>query len=290
MSLARFPDQNLLSEPLVLRMIERKLAAKKPFSLVRIGDGENIVLSQYNLLSEMEFMETYWAKQSQIKMKKGVTLPNIRLRDQMIRGIRHASIVGICRTVNDEVLAPEKFKRPMTNQLFDLYNLSPNHLTNVFINRKIVSHRLFWEILHHYRVLLISRWAQKFKDLILKKYSALRPRIVGCIDFKDYSEIPAVMRKIGSRQFDLALVSTGVNAVVLAPMIAETFGKVAIDFGKTMMFFLNGDKRIKPWFPPKAWSSTLKPSSPRAKFSSNMPKGHVTWDTRVKARDPSHYP
>ncbi|MNG16788.1 hypothetical protein D3C84_1007280 [compost metagenome] len=34
------------------------------------------------------------------------------------------------------------------------------------------------------------------------------------------------------RRYDIALLSCGVNAVVLAPRMANEIGKVAIDFGK----------------------------------------------------------
>jgi len=35
-------------------------------------------------------------------------------------------------------------------------------------------------------------------------------------------------------EFDIALVSCGVNAVVLTPQIARLTGRVAIDFGKSL--------------------------------------------------------
>jgi hypothetical protein len=249
MSLANVPDHNLLSEEEVLRRIKRALIGNLPFSLVRIGDGENIVLSQYRLMNEHEFMNTYWAKHGREQRSKGVILPNTRLRDQMVKAIRRANIVGICKNNGDEMLAPAKYKRILTNRIFDHYHIRPKDLCYVFVNRRMVSYKQFWEILHDYRVLLISKWSVSFKELLDKNYAAYRPKIVGCIDFNEYKEIPSVLKKIGQYQFDLALVSTGVNAVVMAPMIAEIYGKVAIDFGKTMMFFLKGDNRIKPWRP-----------------------------------------
>lgn len=291
MSLANVPDQNLLSEIEVLRRIEKALETKKPFSLVRIGDGENIVLSQYRLMSEKEFMNTYWAKHGREQQSKGVILPNTRLRDLMVRSIRRASIVGICKNHGDEMLAPLDYKRKLTNKLFDYYHLQPKNLCYVFINRKIVSHSMFWDILHRYRILLISKWSWQFKDLIMKNYASLQPKIVGCINFNDYNEIPAVLRKIGQYQFDLALVSAGVNAVVLAPMIAEIYGKVAIDFGKTMMFYLKGDKRINPWRPnnTQPFRQGARNSRPNNLYSSN-PREAWSFTPRERSRNRSTYP
>ena len=64
MSLKDFPDKKLLSELEVLRKIHRALREQKPFSLVRIGDGENIVLAQGKFLSNEELEQTYWVRDS----------------------------------------------------------------------------------------------------------------------------------------------------------------------------------------------------------------------------------
>ena len=62
MSLSNYPDHKLLTELEVLKKIEKALAGKKPFSLVRVGDGENIVLAQGVFLSDEEFEKTYWVQ------------------------------------------------------------------------------------------------------------------------------------------------------------------------------------------------------------------------------------
>jgi hypothetical protein len=111
----------------------------------------------------------------------------------------------------------------------------------------MVSHRLFWELLHQYRILLLSKWSERYADTIIKQYAKIRPNIVGCIDFKHYDQITDTLKKVGKYQFDLALISSGVNSLILAPLIAQLFGKVAVDFGKTMMYTVLPNKRIKPW-------------------------------------------
>ena len=249
MSLKDFPDRKLLSELEVLRQIHKALRLKKPFSLVRIGDGENIALSQGKFLSNEEIEKTYWVRQGKRTKGKGVSLPSLPLRDQMLDGIRKANLVGICRAQNDEVAAPSKFKRSLTNKIFDYYKLKPANLCYVFCNRKMVSYRYFWKILHQHRTLLSSKWADQYTQLIRKNYLSLPPNIIGCINFNHYEQIPATLKKVGEYRFDLVLISAGVNAVILAPAIAEQYGKVAIDFGKTMMYTVRPSKRIKPWNP-----------------------------------------
>lgn len=249
MSLSDFPDHKLLSKLEVLRKIEKALINQKPFSLVRVGDGENIVLSQGVFLSDEEIENTYWVKQGKRTGGKGITLPSRALRNQVLDGIRQANVVGICRNFKDEVAVPNRYKRALTNKIFDHYGIRPSNLCYVFWNRKIVSHREFWKLLHKYRTLLISKWANHYAKLIRQNYMSLPPKIVGCINFQHYEEIPTLLKKVGEYRFDLVLISAGVNAVILAPAIAQLYGKVAVDFGKTMMYTVRPCKRIKPWLP-----------------------------------------
>ena len=254
MSLHNFPDEKLLSELEVLRRIHKALRHKKPFSLVRIGDGENIVLAQGKFLTNQEIRQSYWVQQGLRTGGKGVELPNLTLRNRMLNGIKEADIVGICRRHNDEVAAPPRFKRVLTNKIFDYYRLRPPALCYVFCNRKMVAYRYFWKILHRYRTLLISKWADQYARRIKDKYTSLPPQIAGTIDFQHYDQIPTVLKMVGKFDFDLALISAGVNAVILAPAIAKRYRKVAIDFGKTMMYTVRPNYRIRPWTPPESAS------------------------------------
>lgn len=247
LSISQISDHRLVPTSQVLNRVLIALKQKSPFSLVRIGDGENIVLAQNILLSPREVLKTYWVKQSDTGRGKGITLPNLNLRNKMVKAIRLADLVGICRQKNDEVSVPSRYKREMTNKLFEHFHLNPSNLCYVFVNRQMVSYRLFWEILHRYRTLFISKWAAAYAEKINHDYPFLKPRIVGCVDFTDYQQIPAVLAAIGKYRFDLALISAGVNSVLLAPAIAERYGKVALDFGKTMMYTVRPCSKISPW-------------------------------------------
>ncbi|HEY8344476.1 MAG TPA: GT-D fold domain-containing glycosyltransferase [Bacillota bacterium] len=255
MALKDIPDSKLLSELEVLKKINEALKKKKPFSLVRVGDGENIVLGQYTFLPEKEFMNTYWIKESFGDRDKGTELPNTPLRDQMIVSLKKADIIGVCWQEKNDIRVPDRYKRELTNKIFDHYRIKPAHLCHVFTNRKLVSYQAFWRLLHNYRTLLISKWAKPFAKLIAVRYATLKPKIVGCLSFEHYRQIPTLLNQIGNFRFDLALVSAGVNAVVLTQQIAERYKKVAIDFGKAMMFMLKDSPRISPWLPQRAAAS-----------------------------------
>ena len=144
--------------------------------------------------------------------------------------------------------APTRFKQALTNRIFDYFKLQPK-TCYIFCNRKMVSYRYFWKIIHQYRTLLISKWADEYAKQITSKYADLPPQIVGTINFEHYDQISTVLKKVGKYEFDLALISAGVNAVILAPAIAKRYNKVAIDFGKTMMYTVRPNNRIRPWNP-----------------------------------------
>jgi hypothetical protein len=206
-------------------------------------------LSQGKFLTDAELLNCYWVKHSEKGKGRGVTLPNIKLRDQILKYIPKANIVGICSKKNDPVRAKNEYKRTLTNQIFDFYRLKPQNLCHVFVNRKMVSTPLFWKLLHQYRTLLISKWADPYAKLICNKYAKIKPLIIGCLNFNHYDQIPNTLKQVRKYHFDLVLISAGVNALILAPQIAESYGKVALDFGKSMMFTVHPNKLIKPWEP-----------------------------------------
>ena len=261
MSIRSVTDEKLLTEAEMLKRIENALANKKPFSLVRLGDLENLVLGQFKFFSRDKIIDfplhrkcnkRKFTSKGKLYVKyprKGIVLPSIQLREQVIEAIRKANVVGVCRYNNDEINAPDKYKRELTNKIFDHYKIRPANLTYVFVSRKMVAYRQFWELVHRYRTLLISSFAKDFAELIKNKYAALKPNIVGSIDFTDYNQIPETLEKLKEYHFDLALISAGVNAVIMAPKIARRFGKVALDFGRCMKFYILSDPRINPWQP-----------------------------------------
>lgn len=262
MNLKEIPDKALLSTHNVLIEISNALKNKEPLSLVRIGDAENIIMAQRIFFTDEELLQQKWLNDPQYRTgERGVSLPNISQRDRTVKAVRQASIVGICKKNHDELIADRSLKRELTNKLFDYYGFAPEKLCYVFVNRRIVSHKLFWELLHDHRVLLISRWSQLYWDLLKRSYKALRPQIIGWIDITNYNQIEEVLSRIGDFDFDIALISAGTSAIILAPEIAKRYGKVALDYGHVMAFTLTKDPRVDPWKPPSTASKKNRKST-----------------------------
>ncbi|MGO4110013.1 GT-D fold domain-containing glycosyltransferase [Paenibacillus sp. YAF4_2] len=214
----------------VLKKVKYALDHRKPFSLVRIGDGENICLAQNSVWPIRDVLKEPWTIKAN-HGKKSVHLPNIRLRNELVQGIRNANVVGILLLNDNRIQAPKRLKRILTNKIFAHFNLSPRFTCDACINRYIPKYKAFWDVLKNRRVLLISQHANEMKQVLVNKYSL---NVTGTILISDYKQTSRILKKVEmlKNKFDLVLISAGVNAVILAPEIARRTGKVAIDFGQ----------------------------------------------------------
>jgi hypothetical protein len=237
-------DQNFLTVSNTLTIIKEALDEKKPLSLVRLGDGENLILAQDTVMSMEELLKKSWVMAAN-EGKKGVTIPNLKLRDEMVKAIKKADIVGIPFWKNDPILADQEIKRPLTEAVFKHYNLSPERICHTFVNRVFAQKKEFWELLRGKKILIIGDWGQKVERILKKKPYSLN--ISFTLPFSDYKQMEETLENAIKRKkdFDIALIACGVNAVVLSPLLAQETGKVCIDFGKSLMFIVQKKAGLK---------------------------------------------
>ncbi len=231
------PDEELLKVNQVFNIVKEAVEKKIPFSLVRIGDGENLILAQDSVMPINELLQRGWAKAAN-EGKKGVTLPNLKLRDMMIDSIKKADVVGIPFWHNDPILADQLVKRPLTEAIFNYFDIRPTQMCHTFVNRVLTQKSEFWNLLKDRRILLIGEWADQVQPILAAKPYEIN--ITHTCSFPNYDHMNETLVKVLliKDQFDVALISCGVNAVVLSHQIAELTGKVAIDFGKSLMFIV----------------------------------------------------
>lgn len=234
-------SSKILSSGELMNKIINALDYQKPLSVISIGATESYVMAQYNILSEKEFMSHPEAvKTNKGKRSRGFKFPNIELRDQLIKGAQNAHIVGYCmslRNINAGLMAEKVFKT---------YRIQPEFIYDALVRRVIMysQKKKFTEMLKGRKILLISSMAKQAKKALNKKLKKkLRFDVVDTINIESFNEIPKVKKKIGRRNFDLCLITAGVNAVILAPYIAEVHGKVAFDLGQGMSTLITGDIR-----------------------------------------------
>lgn len=234
-----FMDSSYLELEDVIQEIKHALETNKPFSLVRIGDGENLVLAQDSIMNIQEVLNERWAIKAN-NGQKGVHLPNLTLRDLMVKSIKQADVVGIHPYNDKTIKAPDHLKRDLTDKILVKYNIKPNLTCNACINRQIAQRQDFWSLLKGKRILLIYQFADELKGILQSEPYHLNIPLI--VSFSHYNQMTATLSFIteNKNNFDIALICCGVNAVVLAQKVAELAGKVGLDFGKGSNILIKG--------------------------------------------------
>ncbi|MCP1135315.1 GT-D fold domain-containing glycosyltransferase [Paenibacillus polysaccharolyticus] len=223
----------------VLDQLEAALQEKRPFSLVRVGDGENIVMSQESVWPMEQVLQERWAIKANLG-QKGLRLPNLKMRDEVAASLKRATIVGVLPRGDSTIKAPDYLKRPLTDMIFAHYGIAPALTCHACVNRELVQVPRFWHMLAGKRVLLVTRELDELQAALVKEPYHLD--IVSTLAFDNYDQMDETLQWIQTHQddFDVALFSCGVNAVILAERTAALAGKVAIDFGKANNMILKG--------------------------------------------------
>jgi hypothetical protein len=223
----------------LLKTIEDALKNQKAFSLVRIGDGENLVMSQHHVWPVSKVLQERWAIKAN-RGEKGLTLPNLHLRNAVISSVKKATVVGILPPRDNTIKAPDYLKRPLTDEVFSYYKIEPPLICHAGVNRELAKMEEFWSLLSGRRILIITREAAKLKERL--EQEPYNQKIVHALPFDQWSEYRNTMKWVIAHKnsFDVALISCGVSAVVLAEQIAAKSGKVALDFGKANNIILKG--------------------------------------------------
>lgn len=227
------------SEQLMIK-INDALQQRQPLAVVSVGQTEAFVMAQYSIYTEPEFMrhrEAYNANRGEKSgfMHRGIRFPNLAARDDAVAAARKADIIGF-NTI--EVNA-----RILTEKVFGYFGIVPPYCFEANIRRVFMfsQRNLFEEMLAGRKILLISSIAPEAKKGLEEQLGdKLEFEIVGALPIWEYEEIPMVKQELDNYDFDLCLLAAGVNATILAPYIAETYGKVAFDIGWGMKSFITG--------------------------------------------------
>ncbi len=207
--------------PEIIKRMRYCLRNKIGFSLVRIGDAENQVMAQGTEYTDLELHKIWW---SDDEAWAGVTLPNYQARNQLLDSVRNADMVGVLH-MNEAYIW-----KPLTEKLFTYYKIKPPQICYAFINIYFSAYQDFIDLMKKYRVLLVGRPAWFFARLLQDRYNI---HAAGVVPVNRFQDIPLAIKTIQNITYDLALISAGVNAVVIAAALAQE-GKVALDFGRGM--------------------------------------------------------
>jgi hypothetical protein len=231
----------------LLKAINNALRKRHPLSIVRVGDGENIVMAQYTILPEAEFMLTSvgrrWPKHG-----SGVKLPDTKARYALVRALKQADIIGILPYGDIRIKAPEVYKRPLTHKVFETYGIYPKKTFDAYVTRLLFSKPEFWKALKNRSVILISKWAKRFARQARPFLDKYHIKVVKTIPIQNYYQYDQVLKRIEKYSFDVALIGAGAAALPLAVRIAKRKKAVAIDVGRAFRLVIR-KKIALPGFP-----------------------------------------
>jgi hypothetical protein len=214
----RFTTAEQISNTNLVETIAESIIQKLPFSLVRIGDGEEAVLAQDTVLSHD------WLKRNigwyGSKSYCGITMPDHETRDRLIQSIKDADVVGIF--THDEFV----------DRIFSYLNYKPSLHCHAFANVFLCHEKEFVDLIRNNPPLLIGAKAKLFEDFLKQELDVDVKGVYTHITCPE--DIPATIEYMTNTPHDWALVSAGVNACLIAPIMAKQYGKVCIDYGQGM--------------------------------------------------------
>lgn len=209
-----FCPEDYATPALIVDRIGHSQASGRPFSLIRLGDGELMVLAQ-ELVYSLDWIKNNVAWGG-CNTYCGVRLPNLELRDRMIDSIARADMVG--------VFADDEF----TRQVFNAVGIQPRSICYAFENVYLPMYKPFVDLIRHHPPLLVGRPAEQFARFLYEKLGVVVP---GIVPINGYEEIDTCIEAMVGIGHEWSLVSAGCNATVICTTMADQWGKVAIDFG-----------------------------------------------------------
>ena len=203
-------------------LIVNHLRQKKPFSLIRINDGENRFLGH----GTFGKLLPSWLRYT------GVEKMDNNVRQALIRAIRVADMVGLPTNNGPNF-------RPLAEKVFDHYHLNPKRICKGTVNIQLYKSGALFRILPGIRTILLGNTLPKVAP-VFKEMGAI---IVGIEKVRGFSGIPRVLEQVKRfPDFDLALVSAGIPAKTLCTEIRRALGKVALDIGHLPEFIMYPDE------------------------------------------------
>lgn len=209
------------------------LDRRRPASVIRLGDGELLTMAQ-----ESVYPVEYIRKHAPFLSYAGVELPDPDAREMLVTAVRQADIVGI------PLLRVPHFQH-LAFQLFELYGIDykAKRLTHSTINYAMYLEHALGSVMKGRKVLTVGNRAGELAIYLGERGVQVTGAVAPVQGMRD---IPRVMQSVAAHDFDLALVSAGIAAVVLVWRIAAELGKAAFDFGHLADSMISGDAPLDP--------------------------------------------
>lgn len=203
------------------------LAEARPYSVVRLGDGELLTLAHETIISTEEAR-----RRGPFLPYSGVELPAPDVRDALVASLRKADMIGVPRSRHPS----------FQGLLFPVFNhygldISSLRLTSSTINYELQDHGLLLPLLRGRKVLVAGDRAAGLAGVLSREGIEISGIVA---PVRGVHDAEAAVIAASQYTFDVALVAAGIAAVLICTEIAERLGKPALDFGHLANRMENG--------------------------------------------------
>ncbi|RED57092.1 GT-D fold domain-containing glycosyltransferase [Cohnella lupini] len=208
----------LLDSHAVYRELENALKDKKPYAFIRLGDGELLTMAQEKVLTSDEIKQA-----GSFLPYAGVTIPDLRARDEMASCIQVASLVGV-------PLSRHPHFQPLLFAVLRAHGIEYRNLryTSSTMNYLLDEQGLMSKLLNGRKILVIGDVAEQLGQALRDKGM----EVTGIVTpVSGYSDVARVVAEASGYDYDIALVAAGVAAIPICVHLAGIGGKVTFDFG-----------------------------------------------------------
>ncbi|GGG83379.1 hypothetical protein GCM10010918_46240 [Paenibacillus radicis (ex Gao et al. 2016)] len=218
----------LMSVEQVADRIALALDQQTPLSVVRLGDGELLAMAQETVMPVEAVRQ-----EGGFLSYAGIEVPNLAVRDQLREAVRRADIVGIpvLRQPNYQLLAGSVLQAHGID-------IRSRPFADSLVNYGLYKGGYLQRLLQGRRVLLIGNKA----DALSSALSGYGVTVAGVVTpVNGVGDASRAAAEAQHHAFDLALVSAGISAVLIAEELARITGKVVIDFGHMADSIIKGE-------------------------------------------------
>ncbi len=225
-------EDSMLNLNDILDQILNALENCEPLSLGRYGHGE------IAFLGHIDFHDAHYA---------GATASASTISEDLLEALRTTDIIGFHASWSDS--EDDRSAAEMTKKLLLNFGLEPTNVCSAFLTYEMIKSERFWECLRNRRVALVGRRAEEACPAFVDK----GVDIVYTAGFEGYEDIERVYGELSKRaDWDVALLSAGIPATILAPRLANQTKRVVIDFGHALDRLIDGEnfdywKLVREW-------------------------------------------
>lgn len=218
----RILPKDLMKTENAVSLISECVKNSKPLSLIRVGDGELSVMAQNTVLpTEYLKKSAAWGSTDYCGVcLKDDLANNYVMRARCIEAVKSADLVGL--------FPNEEF----TDRVFSFIKYKPDKIFYAFANVQFCFVTEFVNLIISNPPLLVGRRADRFAEYIKEKLGVTAAGVY--TDIKSSADIEKTISFMSGTPHEWSLVSAGVNADIIAPLMARRYGKVCLDYGQGM--------------------------------------------------------